>query len=72
MSLNRLFYPLRLHADMPLRYRGGAVLQKPLDKGNIKPIRLVNLGTANQGSGRVVGPLVSFACQQKDFAVYFL
>ena len=72
MSLNRLFYPLWLHPDIPLRHGGGAVLKKPLDKGNIKPIRLVNLGTANQGSGRVVGPLVSFACQQKDFAVYFL
>ena len=44
MPFNRLFDPLRLDADVALRHGGGAVLQKPLHKGNIKPICLVNFG----------------------------
>ena len=44
MPFNRFFDPLRLNADVSLGRSGGAVLQEPLDKGNIKPIRLVNLG----------------------------
>ena len=43
MSLNRRFDPLRLNADVALCHGGGAVLSEPLDKGNVKPIRLVNL-----------------------------
>jgi hypothetical protein len=40
VSLNRLFDPLRLHADVSLRHSGGAVLQEPLDKGDINPFAL--------------------------------
>ncbi len=32
MSLDRLFNPLRLNADVTLRDGGGAVPQKPLDE----------------------------------------
>ncbi len=43
MPLNRLFDPLRLDADVSLCDCGGAVLQEPLDKGNVIAICLVNL-----------------------------
>ena len=43
VSFNRLFNALRLDADVALRDRSGAVLQKPLDQGNVIAIRLVNL-----------------------------
>ncbi len=36
MSLNRLFDPLRLHANIALCDRGAAVQQKQLDKGDIE------------------------------------
>ena len=36
-------YPLRLNTDIPLCDGGGAVLQKPLNKGNIVAVGLVNL-----------------------------
>ena len=45
MSLNRLFYPLRLNADVTLGDGGGAVLQESLDKGNVIPAVLVDLGS---------------------------
>ena len=41
--LNRLLYPLRLDADIALCGGGGAVLQQPLDKGDIVAVILVNL-----------------------------
>lgn len=37
------FYPLRLNTDIPLCDGGRAMLQKPLDKGNIIAVCLVNL-----------------------------
>ena len=43
MSFNRLFDPLRLDADIPLRDGGGTVLQQPLDKGNVEAVVPVNL-----------------------------
>jgi len=43
MPFNRLFYPLRLDADVALCDGGGAVLQKPLNKGNVEAVVLVNL-----------------------------
>lgn len=38
-----LFNPLRLDADVPLCDGGGAVLQEPLDQGNVIAVRIVNL-----------------------------
>lgn len=43
MSFNRFFYPLGLDTDVPLRGGGGAVLQEPPDKGNVKAVVAVNL-----------------------------
>ena len=43
MTLNGLFYSLRLHANISLCHGGAAVLQKPLHKGNIIAIGLVYL-----------------------------
>ena len=43
MSFNRLFNPLLLNADIALRDRGAAMLQKPLHKGNIKAVIFINL-----------------------------
>lgn len=43
MVLNRLFYSLRLHSDIPLGYCGGAVLQEPLDEGYVAAVGLVYL-----------------------------
>ncbi len=43
MSLNRLFDPLWLNAYVALRDGGGAMLQKPLDQGNVIAIVLVDL-----------------------------
>ena len=42
MSLNRLFYPLRLNADVTLGDGGGAVLQESLDKGDVIAVGLVD------------------------------
>ena len=35
MPFHCLFDPLRLDANIPLRHSGGAVLQQPLDQGNV-------------------------------------
>ena len=43
MSLYRLFDPLRFNSDIPLRDGGGAVLQEPLNQGNVIAVILVNL-----------------------------
>lgn len=43
MALYGLFDPLRLYADIPLRSGGAGVLQKPLDKGDIVSVAVVNL-----------------------------
>ena len=43
MILNGLFDPLRLDANVTLRGGGTAVLQEPLDKGDVIVIRLVDL-----------------------------
>ena len=43
MSFDCLLYPLRLNPYIPLRHGGGAVLQEPLDKGNVIAVLLVNL-----------------------------
>ena len=43
MVLNSLFDPMWLNADVALGNRSGAVLQKPLDKGDVVPVGLVNL-----------------------------
>ena len=42
MSLNGRFNPLRLNANVTLGDGGGAVLQKPLDKGNVVAVGLVD------------------------------
>ena len=42
MILNRLFDPLWLDADVTLRGGGTAVLQEPLDKGDVIAVRLVD------------------------------
>jgi hypothetical protein len=41
MSFNRLFDPLRLNADVPLRDSGGAVLSDPPTTGKIRRISAV-------------------------------
>ena len=51
MSLNRLFNPLRLDADITLCDGGGAVLQKPLDKGDVEAVVLVDFRCVPRGSG---------------------
>lgn len=43
VAFDGLLYPLRLNADVSLRDRCTAVLQEPLDKGNIIAVVLVNL-----------------------------
>ena len=43
MSFDCLLYPLRLNPYIPLRHGGGAVLQEPLDKGNVKAVIVVDL-----------------------------
>ena len=43
MSLNRLFDPLRFDADVTLCHGGGAVLQEPLNEGDVVAVVLVNL-----------------------------
>lgn len=43
MTCNRGFNSLRLNADITLCNGGGAVLQKALDKGNVKAVGPVNL-----------------------------
>ena len=43
MPLNRLLNAQRLYADISLRHRRAAVLQEPLDKGNVKAVIVVNL-----------------------------
>ena len=43
MSFDCLLYPLRLNPYIPLRHGGGAVLQEPLDKGDIESAVFVNL-----------------------------
>ena len=43
MVQNRGFNSLRLNADITLCNGGGAVLQKALDKGNVKAVGLINL-----------------------------
>ena len=43
MILNRLFDPLWLDADVTLRGGGTAVLQEPLDKGDVIAVGLVDL-----------------------------
>ena len=43
MPFNRLLDPLRLNADVSLGHGGGAVLQEPLDKGNVIAVVLVDL-----------------------------
>ena len=45
MILNSLFDPLRFDADVSLSNGGRAVLQEPLDKGNVIPAVLVDLGS---------------------------
>ena len=35
VSLYRPLYPMWLYPNIPLRHSGGAVLQEPLDKGNV-------------------------------------
>ena len=42
MVLNGLFDPLWLDADVTLCGGGTAVLQEPLDKGNVIAVRLVD------------------------------
>ena len=43
MVLNRLLYALRFDANVALGGGGGAVLQKPLDEGDVIAVVLVNL-----------------------------
>ena len=43
MILNSLFDPLWLNADVTLCGGGTAVLQEPLDKGDVIAVRLVDL-----------------------------
>lgn len=43
MALNRLLDPLRLDADVALGDGGGAVLQEPLDEGDVVAVVLVDL-----------------------------
>ena len=43
MTPYRTLNPLRLDADVSLGHGGGAVLQKPLDKGNVIAVVLVDL-----------------------------
>ena len=44
MILYRLFDPLWLNADVPLRGAGTAMLQQSLNQGNIETIGFVDLG----------------------------
>lgn len=59
VALNRGLYPLRLNTDIPLRHGGGAVLQKPLDQGDVIAIRLVNLGGVALAEAVGADPLIA-------------
>ena len=69
MTLDCLFYPLRFDADVSLRHRRAAVLQEPLDKGNVIAIVAVDLSRVPFAEAVRADPLIAqiIADASKDF-----